>query len=226
MSKFKTNHQSHQLVKTLVAISVLTLGSSAYSAEMRTHFASAGTLGENIFSSDINPGSFVGIGYKKATADSLVDGSGTPITRLGATPIPLSYHNDINVKYIYAGFTSQDKYADGNISLSIAVPYTSNDKLVTGGPFPAYGVMTPTSLPNSSAKFSKLDDIEVGSSWDFKKSDATKYSVGLALTTKTGDFQVAGNGGSVGVGYYTLKPSFASITQDGPLSYAYKASLV
>lgn len=221
------NQQSKgpKLAKALVAIGVVTVFGSAYAAEYRTHFATAGTLGENIFSSDIKPGSFVGIGYKQASIDTLADGSGNKITSLPGG-IPLAFKNEASVKYLYAGLTSQEKYAGGNITASVVLPFTSSDKLVAAGPFPKYGVTTAQSLPNSSANFkNKLDDIEVGTSWDYKKSENTKYSVGLALTTKTGDYHVEGNGSSVGPGYYTLKPSFASITQDGALSYAYKAAL-
>ena len=227
MKKINKQSRNDKLTKTLVAIGAMTLVGSAFASDgFRTHFASSGTLGENIFSSDIKPGNFAGIGYKQATADVLTDGAGTNINQVALRPglsIPLVYHNEANVKYLFAGFTTQEKYAGGNITAAIVLPYTSFNKLVTlgpGGPLPAA-----VSLPNSSANVSKLDDAEVGATWDYKKSDSTKYSVGLALTTTTGGYQITGNGGSVGQGYTTLKPSFASITQDGALSYAYKATL-
>ena len=219
MNKVKKQFKGQQLAKTLVAVSAFTLVGSAYSAELRTHFATSGTLGENIFSSEVKPGSFVGIGYKQFTSDGITDGTGNIVNTAGG--YPLKYHNEGNVKYLYAGFTSQEQYAGGNITASVVLPFTTFDKLVMLGPGTAA-----VSVPNSSAKVSNhIDDVEVGASWDYKKSENTKYSVGLALTTKTGGYQIERNGGSVGVGYYTLKPSFASITQDGAFSYAYKATL-
>jgi hypothetical protein len=227
MNQIKQQNRSTKLLKSMLAIGAIACIGNAMAADgFRTHFASSGTLGENIFSSDIRPGSFAGIGYKQATADSLTDGAGNNINQVALRPglsIPLVYHNEANVKYLFAGVTSQEQFAGGHITAAIVLPFTSFNKTVTlgpGGPLPAA-----VSLPNSSAKVSKLDDVEFGATWDYKKSDVTKYSVGLALTTTTGSYQVVGNGASVGQGYTTLKPSFASITQDGAFSYAYKATL-
>jgi Putative MetA-pathway of phenol degradation len=214
------------IAQSLIAISTLSLATASFAEDgFRTHFASAGTLGENIFTSEVNPSTFFGVGYKQATADKLTDGSGNVINQVALRPgltIPLDYLNKANIKYIYGGFTSETQVAGGRITAGLVVPYTTFDKSVTlgpGGPLPAA-----VSLPNSSANVHGLDDAEVGGSWDIK-SDNTKYSVGLALTSKTGGYKIASNGASIGQGYYTWKPSFAAITQNGAFSFAYKGTL-
>ena len=214
--RFNTKMVSTQLMKKVLIFFSLFFSASLFAAEgFRTHFASAGTLGENIFTSDIKPGGFVGLGYKKATADAVTDSSGNQITK-GPYGLPFSYKSTGSVQYLYAGYTSQETYAGGNFSGMMVVPYTSIDKKVMLGA---------NNLPNSSADVSGLDDLEIGGTWDYKKSFDTKYSAGLALTTKTGGYQIANNGTSIGQGYYTFKPSFTSITQHGAASYAYKATL-
>lgn len=208
---------STQTLKNTLIFLSLASSTSLFAAEgFRAHFSSSGTLGENIFTSDIRPGGFIGLGYKKATAEAVTDSSGSLITK-APNALPFSYKSTGSMQYVSAGFTSQESYAGGNLSAIITIPFSSIDKKVmVGGSI---------NLPNSSADVEGLDDIEIGGTWDYKKSLDTKYSTGLALTTKTGRYQIASNGASIGQGYYTLKPSFASITQHGAASYAYKATL-
>jgi hypothetical protein len=199
----------------LISLS-LSCSTSLFAAEgFRAHFASAGTLGENIFTSDIRPGGFIGLGYKEATADAIKDSSGNAMTK-APNGLPFTYKTIGRMQYVSAGYTSDEGYAGGNLTGMITMPFSSMDKKVMVGAF---------NLPNSSADVSGLDDIEIGGTWDYKNSLDTKYSTGLALTTKTGRYQIVNNGASIGQGYYTLKPSFSSITQYGALSYAYKTTL-
>ncbi len=207
---------SIKTLKNILIFLPLTFSTSIFAAEgFRTHFASAGTLGENIFTSDIKPGGFIGLGYKKATAEAVTDSLGNQITK-GPYGLPFSYKSTGSMQYVSAGYTSEERYAEGNLSVIMTIPFSSIDKKV---------ILGENNLPNSSADVSGLDDIEIGGAWDYKKSLDTKYSTGLALTTKTGGYQIGYNGASIGQGYYTLKPSFSSITQHGAASYAYKATL-
>jgi hypothetical protein len=217
----KRKSSANTLAKTLIAITSVVSAAHSFAADgFRTHFATAGTLGENIFTSEIKPGGFAGLGYKRAVAEALTDSSGNEIKK-APNGLPLTYKNTASVQYIYAGYTAEEMYAGGNLSGIITVPFTTFDKNVTLT-HPKAGSLN---VPNSSGDVSGLDDIEIGGTWDYKKSADTKYSVGLGLTTKTGSYQLTSNGASIGQGYYTLKPSFASITQDGAMSYAYKATL-
>lgn len=202
--------------KSFLIILIFTSSASLFAAEgFRTHFASAGTLGENIFTSEIQPSGFLGLGYKKGTAVAVTDSSGNQITK-GPFGLPFSYKSTGSMLYTTAGYTSEEVYAGGNFTGIVTIPYSSIDKKVMLGA---------NNLPNSSADVSGLDDIEIGGTWDYKKSIETKYSTGLGLTTKTGTYKITNNGSSIGQGYYTLKPSFVSITQHGDISYAYKATL-
>jgi len=208
---------ARSILKFILIIPSLIFSSSLFAAEgFRTHFASSGTLGENIFSSDTRPGGFLGLGYKKATAVAVTDSSGNQITK-ASNGFPFSYKSIGSMQYIHAGYSSEEIYAGGNLSGIIIIPFSSMDKKVMLG--------GATHLPNSSADVNGLDDLEIGGAWSYKKSLQTKYSTGLALTTKTGGYQIANNGGSIGQGFYTLKPSFTSITQHGAASYAFKAAL-
>ena len=216
MNDFNSQSQVKKL-KALVLICVMCFAKESFSADgFKTHFATTGTLGENIFTPNITPGGFVGLGYKKAVAEAVTDSSGNEIKK-APNGLPFSYKNTGSIQYIHAGYTAAENYAGGYLTGFTAIPFTSFDKTVM--------LAGTLSLPNSSANVNGLDDLEIGGTWDYKKSADTKYSVGLALTTKTGGYQIANNGASIGQGYYTLKPSFLSITQNGAVSYAYKATL-
>lgn len=203
---------------TASALLGLSLASSmGYAAEgFKVRFPLNGTLGGEMVA-PIKPGLFGSVAVTHVDVDKITDGTGNAYSK-NLSPLPftatLNFKQKQEIYNLILGYTSTEKYADGNLTFAVNIPYSTIDRTVTGtaspaGPGGAYQTGLNNIIAGTSGQVDGLGDIEFTGLWS-RQTERTKYALGMTISTPTGAYDKNTKAINPGFGnFYTFRPGAA-----------------